>query len=118
MQIREWSILIGNTDLHSQVPKSSHCLGFQPNVKDTLHKLHANYVLAPADKAANNGLFHFLSVQGDGRKKFKLIIALDFSDMNILSPGKQLGEFSVSLEFHSELPTIFASFVLSKCQWM
>ena len=23
-------------------------------VKDTFHKLHANYVLAPADKAANN----------------------------------------------------------------
>ena len=26
----------------------------QPDVKDTLHKLHANCVLAPADKAANN----------------------------------------------------------------
>ena len=26
----------------------------QPNVKDTLHKLYANYVLVPADKAANN----------------------------------------------------------------
>ena len=24
------------------------------NVKDTLHKLHANYVLVPAEKAANN----------------------------------------------------------------
>ena len=48
------------------------------------------------------GLFHFLAVQGDGRKKFKSIFALDFFDMNILSPGKQLGEFSVSLEFHSE----------------
>ena len=62
-----------------------------------------------------NGLFHFLSVQGDGRKKFKSIFALDFCDMNILPPGKQLREFSVSLEFHSELPSIFASFVLSKC---
>ena len=48
------------------------------------------------------GLFYFLSVQGNGRKKFKSIFALDFFDMNILSPGKQLGEFSVSLEFHSE----------------
>ena len=28
MQIREWSILIGNTNLYSQVPKFSHCLGF------------------------------------------------------------------------------------------
>ena len=26
----------------------------QPDVKDTLHKLHGNYVLVPADKAANN----------------------------------------------------------------
>ena len=26
----------------------------QPYVKDSLHKLHANYVLVPADKAANN----------------------------------------------------------------
>ena len=48
----------------------------------------------------HNGFFHFLSVQGDGRKKFKSILALDFFDMNILPPGKQLGEFSVSLEFH------------------
>ena len=64
------------------------------------------------------GLFHFLSVLGDGRKKFKSVFALDFFNMNILSPGKQLGEFSVSLEFHSELLGIFASFVLSNCQWM
>ena len=28
MQIREWSILIRNTNLYSQVPKSSHCFGF------------------------------------------------------------------------------------------
>ena len=26
----------------------------EPDVKDTLHKLHANYVLVPANKAANN----------------------------------------------------------------
>ena len=69
----------------------------------------------PSSVAADIGLFHFLSVQGDGRKKSKSIFALDFFDMNILSPGKQLGEFSVSLEFHSELPSIFASFVVSKC---
>ena len=62
------------------------------------------------------GFSIFLSVQGDGRKKFKSIFALDFFDMNILTPGKQFDEFSVSLEFHSELPSIFASFVLSKCQ--
>ena len=25
----------------------------QPEIKDTIHKLHANYVLVPSDKAAN-----------------------------------------------------------------
>ena len=36
--------------------KSSKCkvLNQLPDVKDTLHKLHANFVLVPADKAANN----------------------------------------------------------------
>ena len=35
--------------------KSPKCKVFdQLDVKDTLHKLHANYVLVPADKAANN----------------------------------------------------------------
>ena len=35
--------------------KSSKCKVLdQPDVKDTLHKIHANYVLVPADKAANN----------------------------------------------------------------
>ena len=35
--------------------KSPKCKALdQTDVKDTLHKLHANYVLVPADKAANN----------------------------------------------------------------
>ena len=35
--------------------KSSHCeFRNQPDVKDTVHKLLANYVLVPADKAVNN----------------------------------------------------------------
>ena len=35
--------------------KSAKCKVLdQPDVKDTLHKLHANYALVPADKAANN----------------------------------------------------------------
>ena len=35
--------------------RSSKCkILDQPDVKDTPHKLHANYVLVPADKAANN----------------------------------------------------------------
>ena len=35
--------------------KSPKCKVFdQPDVKDTLHELLANYVLVPEDKAANN----------------------------------------------------------------
>ena len=49
-------------------------------------------ILDVSAKLFDNGLFHFLSVQGDGRKKLKSIFALDFFDMNILSPGRQLGE--------------------------
>ena len=43
---------ISNLKRHFKSPK---CKVLDlPDVKDTLHKLHANYVLAPADKAANN----------------------------------------------------------------
>ena len=43
---------ISNLKGHFKSPK---CNVFdQPDVKDTLHKLHANYVLVPANKAANN----------------------------------------------------------------
>ena len=42
-------------DMSSYNFKSPKCKVLdQPDVKDTLHKLHANYVLVPADKAANN----------------------------------------------------------------
>ena len=43
---------ISNLKGHLKFPKSK--VLDQPDVKDTLHKLHANYVLVPADKAANN----------------------------------------------------------------
>ena len=43
---------ISNLKGHLKYPK---CKVFdQPDVKDTLHKLHANYVLVPADKTASN----------------------------------------------------------------
>ena len=43
---------ISNLKGHFKSPK---CKALdQLDVKDTLHKLHANYVLVPADKAANN----------------------------------------------------------------
>ena len=43
---------ISNLNGHFKCPKCK--VLDQPDVKDTLHKLHANYVLVPADKAANN----------------------------------------------------------------
>ena len=42
---------ISNLKGHFKSPKCK--VLDQPDVKDTLHKLHANYVLVPADKAAN-----------------------------------------------------------------
>ena len=43
---------ISNLKGHFKSPKCK--VLDQLDVKDTLHKLHANYVLVPADKAANN----------------------------------------------------------------
>ena len=43
---------ISNLKGHFRSPKSK--VLDQSDVKDTLHKLHANYVLVPADKGANN----------------------------------------------------------------
>ena len=43
---------ISNMKGHFQSPKCK--VLNQHDVKDTLHKLHTNYVLDPADKAANN----------------------------------------------------------------
>ena len=43
---------ISNLKGHFESPKCK--VLDQPDVKDTLHKLHANYVLVTADKAANN----------------------------------------------------------------
>ena len=43
---------ISNLKGHFKSPKCK--VLYQLDVKDTLHKLHANYVLVPADKAANN----------------------------------------------------------------
>ena len=43
---------ISNLKGHFKSPKCK--VLDKPDVKDTLHKLHANYVLVPADQAANN----------------------------------------------------------------
>ena len=43
---------ISNLKGHFKSPKCK--VLNQPDVKDTIHKLHTNYVIVPADKAANN----------------------------------------------------------------
>ena len=43
---------ISNLKGHFEYPKCK--VLDQPDVKDTLHKLHANYVVVAANKAANN----------------------------------------------------------------
>ena len=53
----------------------------QPDVKDTLHKLHANCVLVPADKVANNAIIV--------RKKYyidTLVKELGIKNININNP--------------------------------
>ena len=48
---------ISNLKGHLKSPK---CKVFdQPDVKDTLHNLHVNYVLVSADNAANNVIIMF-----------------------------------------------------------
>ena len=42
------------SDLKEHFKSSKFNALYHPDVKDTLYKLHANYVLVPVDKAANN----------------------------------------------------------------
>ena len=53
----------------------------QLDVKDTLHKLHANYVLVPADKAANNVIIVCKKYYID-----TLVKELGISNVNINNP--------------------------------
>ena len=62
--------------------KSSKCKVLdEPDVKDTLHKLYANYVLVPADKAANNVIIvckkHYIDT---------LVKELGINNVNINNP--------------------------------
>ena len=53
----------------------------QPDVKDTLHELHANYVLVPADKAANNVIIVCKKYYID-----TLVKELGINNVNIINP--------------------------------
>ena len=53
----------------------------QPDVKDTLHKLHASYVLVPAGKAANNVIIVYKKYYIDS-----LVKKLGINNVNINNP--------------------------------
>ena len=53
----------------------------QPYVKDTLHKLHVNYILVPADKAANNVIIVCKKYNID-----TLVKELGINNVNISNP--------------------------------
>ena len=70
---------ISNLKGHFKSPKCK--VLDQPDVKDTLHKLHANYVLVPADKAANNVIIVCKKYHID-----TLVKELGINNVNINSP--------------------------------
>ena len=70
---------ISNLKGHFKSPKCK--VLDQPDVKDTLHKLHANYVLVPADKAANNVIIVCKKYYID-----TLVIELGINNVNINNP--------------------------------
>ena len=70
---------ISNLKGHFKSPKCK--VLDQPDVKDTLHKLHANYVLVPADKAANNVIIVCKKYYIDS-----LVKELGINNVNISNP--------------------------------
>ena len=70
---------ISNLKGHFKSPKCK--VLDQLDVKDTLHKLHANYVLVPADKAANNVIIVCKKYYID-----TLVKELGINNVNINSP--------------------------------
>ena len=70
---------ISNLKGHFESPKCK--VLDQPDVKDNLHKLHANYVLVPADKAANNVTIVCKSYHID-----TLVKGLGINNVNINKP--------------------------------
>ena len=70
---------ISNLKRHFKSPKCK--VLDQPDVKDILHKLHANYVLVPADKAANNVIIVCKKYYID-----TLVQELEINNVNINNP--------------------------------
>ena len=74
----------------------------QPDVKNTLHKLHANYVLVPADKAANNVILVCKKYYID-----TLVKELGINNVNINNPTYiQIDDsFEIIVESHNQFIT-------------
>ena len=70
---------ISNLKGHFKSPKCK--VPDQPDVKDTLHKLHANYVLVLADKAANDVIIVYKKYHID-----TLVKELGINNVNISNP--------------------------------
>ena len=70
---------ISNLKGHFKSPKCK--VLDQPDIKDTLHKLHSNYVLVPADKAANNVIIVCKKYYIDN-----LVKELGINNVNISNP--------------------------------
>ena len=58
------------SSLKEKVPSPKQKIVNDPDVKNTLSKLHADFVLVPADKAANNGIFVYRKYSVETYKKF------------------------------------------------
>ena len=70
---------ISNLKGHFESPKCN--VLHQPDVKDTIHKLHANYVLVSADKVANNVIIVCKKYRID-----TLVKELGINNVNINNP--------------------------------
>ena len=85
---------ISNLKGHFKSPKCK--VLDQLDVKDTLHKLHANYVLVPADKAANNVIIVC--------KKYYRHLWNLFDKMHIDTLVKELGINNVNINNSTYIP--------------
>ena len=91
---------ISNLKGHFKSPKCK--VLDQPDVKDTLHKLHANYLLVPADKAANNVIIVCKKYYID-----TLVKELGINNVNISNPTYILtnDSFETIVKSHNQFIT-------------
>ena len=91
---------ISNLKGHFKSPKRKFL--DQPDVKETFHKLHANYVLVPAGKAANNAIIVCKKYHID-----TLVKELGINSVNISNPTyiPLDDSFETTVKSHNQLIT-------------